>query len=176
MSIKIFDNWGNNRYELARENLIENGNTAPTEDEIWEEADWMEQIDWGDAKQELDSFFDGETVIARGRIGRWNGTFDGWNYGDFNEVRCDLLKYCDYMTLDDSRGHFGITGIHHDGRNYCEVRILTQAGIRAIEDWEYGERFKDMSDSEFIDKIWNSRHYCTIPHFAKKMYGCKEVA
>lgn len=176
MATTIFDNLNDNRYELAKKNLIENGNADPSEDEIYEEVSWMEQNDWEDIKQELDGFFDGKTVIARGRIGRWNGSYDGWSYGDFNKVRCDLLRDCDYMTFEDSRGHFGITGIHHDGRNYCEVRILTEAGIRAIEDWEYDYRFKDLSDSEMIDKLWNSRHYCRIAHFAKDVWGCKEVA
>ena len=186
MATTIFDNLNDNRYEEAKKFLTEQAEESaleceedfkePTEKEIWEEVSVMEQFDWEDIKQGLYDFFDGETIILRGSIGRWNGTCTGWNYGTFKKVVWDFLTDCDYMTFEDSRGHFEITGVHHDGRNNAELRILTEAGIRAIEDWEYGDRFGSMTSKEFCDKIWNSRHYSRIPHFAKRMYGCKEVA
>lgn len=186
MANTIFDNWKDNRYEEAKEWLTEQAKELaleceddyeePTEKEIWDEVYSREECDWEDAKHDMDKFFEGETVILRGTVGRWNGHCDGWEYGDFKKLYSDLLQDCDYMTFEDSRGHFEISGVHHDGSNYGEVRILTEAGIRAIEDWEYGYRFENLSDKEIIEKVWNSRHYCRIPHFAKKIYGCKEVA
>ena len=186
MATTIFDNLNYDRYEDAKEFLTEQAEEfaleceedfkEPTEQEIWEEVSFMEEQDWDCAKHDLKQFFDGETVILRGSVGRWNGPSTGWNYGHFDKVVWDFLTDCDYMTFEDSRGHLEITGVHHDGRNFAELRILTPAGIRAIEDWMYDYRFKDLSDSEMIDKIWNSRHYSRIPHFAKKAYGCKEVA
>ena len=176
MATTIFDNLNDNRYEQVEELLIEQGNEEPTDEEIWDEVRFQEQCDWEDTKCDLDRFFDGETCILRGSVGRWNGPSTGWNYGDFDKVVWDFLTDCDYVTFEDSRGHFEITGVHHDGRNFAELRILTPAGIRAIEDWKYDYRFKDLSDSEMIDKLWNSRHYCRIAHFAKNVWGCKEVA
>lgn len=185
MAITIFDNWGDNRYEDAKSWLMEQQSEyldegeepiEPSDEEIWEEVRFQEEQDWEDADYEMKKFFDGETVILRGSIGRWNGTSHGFNHGDFVDMRRFLLEDCDYITLEDSRGHFEISGVHHDGRVYGEIRLLTDAGIQAIEDWEYGERFTNLDESEFFNKIWNSRHFCRIPHFAKKVWSSKEVA
>lgn len=133
-----------------------------TEEEIFENAMNMMDIDRSEELAGLKAFLDGSDnplssydnplggnrIIARGSIGRWDGTRHGMTaYRDFDDMMSgpdSVFKDCEIGKVWDENGGLFIHGYHHDGGVDVEVRQLTDAGEEAldvIEDAWYGEPF-----------------------------------
>lgn len=133
-----------------------------TEEEIFENAMNMMDIDRSEELAGLKAFLDGSDnplssydnplggnrIIARGSIGRWDGTRHGMTaYRDFDDMMSgpdSVFKDCEIGKVWDENGGLFIHGYHHDGGVDVEVSQLTDAGEEAldvIEDAWYGEPF-----------------------------------
>ena len=126
--------------------------------------------EWEDVKEELTNFFDdGGTWILRGTNQCWNGTYGaGTIFTDFISMLATATKDCDYIHLYDQNGHFHLQCSHHDGTNHYEIKRLTDKGIAYLENWE--ENVSDTRSERYVhDQI--IKHYSTLPHYARKMYG-----
>ena len=146
-----------------------------TEEEIFENAMNMMDIDRSEELAGLKAFLDGSDnplssydnplggnrIIARGSIGRWDGTRHGMTaYRDFDDMMGgpdSVFKDCKIGKVWDENGSLFIHGYHHDGGVDVEVRQLTDAGEEAldvIEDAWVGESFT-INDKEY-DGSWES--------------------
>ena len=74
----IYDNYDlfGTYEEVAKENLKEQGNKNPSDSAVWDEINWLDNIDWDTEKEFLEDFFNnGCTWILQGTNGRWNGVY-----------------------------------------------------------------------------------------------------
>lgn len=128
----IYDNynlWNDSNVKEAKEVLLErDGNENPSDNDIWDELNDEDNINWKEEKYELLKFFDdGSTWILRGTNGRWDGSHEaGTIFTDFMEMFNKAMKDCDYVKLYDENGHFYFQCSHHDGTNCYEIKKLTE--------------------------------------------------
>lgn len=174
----IYDNynlWNDSNVKEAKEVLLErDGNENPSDNDIWDELNDEDNINWKEEKYELLKFFDdGSTWILRGTNGRWDGSHEaGTIFTDFMEMFNKAMKDCDYVKLYDENGHFYFQCSHHDGTNCYEIKKLIENGIKYLENWEYD--WNDKRSERYIhDQIM--KRYSVLPHFAHKVYGCPKV-
>ncbi len=178
----IFDNYNvTENYDLAIENLIENGYYSTAEEipesEIWEEVANMEQIWFDDERTMMEEFFSGKTLLVCGSVGRWNGRFAAGKVIEYDDLwKC--WSDCDYIGIYDEGGHFYIKASHHDGTNIYEVKVLTEKGAELYSDWDYGwsgSRWDQLglSEREVHERLWKNAKYSHIPHYAREVFGCK---
>ena len=174
----IYDNynlWNDSNVKEAKEVLLErDGNENPSDNDIWDELNDEDNINWKEEKYELLKFFDdGSTWILRGTNGRWDGSHEaGTIFTDFMEMFNKAMKDCDYVKLYDENGHFYFQCSHHDGTNCYEIKKLTENGIKYLENCEYD--WNDKRSERYIhDQIM--KRYSVLPHFAHKVYGCPKV-
>lgn len=135
-----------------------------------------------------DNPFGGNLIIARGSIGRWDGTSHGMaSYKDFDDMMSgpdSVFKDCEIGKVWDENGSLFIHGYHHDGGVDVEVRQLTDAGeeaLEAIEDAWVGEPFtvggKEYDGSwESVDAamrdLWENPDLCPAPRYMEQAFGC----
>lgn len=138
---------------------------------VWEEMNFLNDIYFDDAMEEIKAFFENKMLLVCGNVGRWNGNFSAGKVIDVDELyKC--WNDCDYISIYDDNGHLFIESVHHDGTNYYEVKILTDKGYDRYTRW-YDDWNTPLSEEEIHEKLWNDAHYTHIPHFAKMVYGCK---
>ena len=131
-----------------------------------------EEWDWDDFKAELGKFIKDSPygLLMTGYIGTWRGNEDGGCYIDKFDDLYRFWKNCDYIKVYDEGGHLYVQAGHHDGTNYAELKVLTQAGS------EYANEHYWDSDREVHEKLWNSTYYTRLPHYAHQVWGCKKGA
>ena len=180
--ITIFSNYyDSEREKYTREFLFEDSERANDEgwespDDIpdsvvWEEMNFEDEINWQDTSAELDNFFEGKTLLITGDCGLWYGTREAGTVGTVKDLR-KCWEDCGYIHIFDLNGHFHITCSHHDGTNHFEVKILTERGINRYNNWNSNWNDKT-TEQEVHGILYNNSCYSVIPHFAKKVYGCK---
>lgn len=142
---------------------------------VWEEMNFNDEIEWDDARAEMRNFFEGKTLLVTGYAGTWRGNLAGGAIIGYDELwKC--WEHCDYVEIYDEGGHFYINSTHHDGTNSWEIRILTEQGINAYDNWNYGYnrgKWNDLNEREVHEKLAENSKYTHIPHFAREVYGCK---
>lgn len=188
---------------MGREGItVEEALESYTEEEIFENAIDMMDIDRSEELAGLKAFLDGfdnplssydnplggNRIIARGSIGRWDGTSHGLTvYRDFDDMMSgpdSVFKDCEIGKVWDENGSLFIHGYHHDGGVDVEVRQLTDAGedaLDAIEDAWYGEPFT-VNDKEYngslesvntaMGDLWNNPDLCSSTRFMELAFGC----
>lgn len=151
------------RYEAARQFLLEASGEEPTNSEIFEELCVEDDINWDDFKSEYKEYFNTNNFVVRANLGRWNGRFSsgkimtgGWN--DFLRV----IRDYDNLEIVDNNGHLEIVGHHHDGTDYLEIRELTEKGDEYANGYHY-----DTSYSEDAQAVWNNFH-SRLPRLAAR--------
>lgn len=153
--ITICNNYDVDSYrEDAIETLAENGNESPSEDEIWNECAELSQQDMEDVFDEMNKFFnDGRAYFAFGTITRWTGTHEGFVcFTSFEDLLATVGADCDNFRFTEIGGHFYMKCSHHDGTNFVEVKVLTDAGRNLYENEQYEET---MSNSELRTALIN---------------------
>ena len=159
-------------FDDARQEVIDRGE-EPTETAIWNEIYEMDNLNWEEEKERLTDFFEGGKWIAMGTCGRWNGTFPaGLVFTDFMEFFNKLSRDCDYYEFSDINGHFHVRTSHHDGDYNFEIRKLTPAGIRFLDNWS--QSFSDNRPEREIHKRLMEK-YSVLPHFVHNVYGCPKT-
>lgn len=166
-----------------------------TEEEIFENAMNMMDIDRSEELAGLKAFLDGSDnplssydnplggnrIIARGSIGRWDGTRHGMTaYRDFDDMMSgpdSVFKDCEIGKVWDENGGLFIHGYHHDGGVDVEVRsspMPVRRPLDVIEDAWYGEPFtsggKEYDGSpESVDTamrdLWEDPDLCPTPRY-----------
>lgn len=146
-----------------------------TDNSIWEEIYFQDNINWEDEHEQLKDFFTGNGhFMIRGYVGRWDGRHAaGYVFDDFDDMFYKAVKDCDYIKMWDENGHFYLKCSHHDGTNLFEIKRISSKGYDFIDNWNYN--YGDTRTEEKIHTIvWNSNFLSSLPHFAHTVYGCKK--
>lgn len=160
-------------YDGAKEWLIENHleeypdevEWEPTEQEIYDEAYFLDGVYWGDFEANFKNFFDSHTFILQGTIGTWRGKAKGgYIFDSFNELS-KAWDDCEYVKIYDENGHLYIKCSHHDGTNHYEIRMLNEKG------YDYADRHYYDDEEEVHDKLMKNP-YSVLPDVAHIVYGC----
>lgn len=170
----LFDNYDFDEYlDIAKESMEDNGidTDGINDNDLWQWAGDLEQEDFTDTLNELESFFDGKTVMFTGAIGRWNGNHTGFDVGDFTELFRAYTVDCDYLEIYDDGGALYISCSHHDGSNFFQVLTLTNKGARAFDDWQYSYGKYAKLDDKGIHELLLNRKLSHVPQVAKKVFG-----
>lgn len=161
----------------AREILAENGNQEPSEEEIWEEIYFYDEVNWSEELERLQEFFDGSRWLAMGTVGLWTGRHAAGDVFDcFDDFFHQAARDCSHWKIWDENGHLYFQASHHDGTNCFEIKRLTERGADVLENWLYS--WEDQrSEAELHRNAWKCNIYTALPHFAHTVYGCpkKEV-
>lgn len=168
----IFSNYDFPEESEIREWIMSNGYE---EEDITDKmiSDWSYaqlEMDWEEAKHQLEHFFDGKRLLLFGSIGRWNGVVSGWEtYDDFMKMFYWATNDCYYWKFYDENGHLYLTCSHHDGTCCYEIKELTDDGWDYFCRWEYGcdNRKPGVIGKQLVHK------YSHVPNFCHKEWGVK---
>jgi hypothetical protein len=78
-----------------------------------------------DERMNLNKVVDGRILVI-GDIGRWNGRAQGYKIVNSGKIADILYSECDYVEWYGDGYNIRSTGIHHDGRNYAEYRVIRE--------------------------------------------------
>ena len=135
------------------------------DDEISAEAEDISRMNWEGFYEDLKYIFNKDCYLITGICGRWNGPAEGGKFIHSVSELMDCIKHLDYIKFYDENGHFKITGYHHDGRDFYEVKKLTKKGYELA----YNNYFAQ--DRELHNTICSCNIYSGLPHIAKRLYG-----
>lgn len=169
----IFSNYySEENFKAALESLVDiRGEDAEISDnDIWDEYNFMLDSAWEDEKLMLETVFDGsKKFLLKGTIQRWDGPSEGGFIFSTLDEMARAWQNCDFFHLYDANGHFFVDCSHHDGTNHYEVKQLTEEGVLYEENHPY------LPARELHTKIWNSSKYSKLIHYAHRKFGCKKV-
>ena len=102
--VTLYSNeFDSDRYEAARQFLLEESGEEPTDIEIFEELNVEDDINWDDFESEYKEYFNTNNFVVRANLGRWCGRFEsgkimtgGWK--DFLRV----IQNYDYLEIVDN--------------------------------------------------------------------------
>ena len=153
----------------------ENPEEEITDNSIWEEIYFQDNLNWEDEHKRLKDFFTGHGYfMIRGYMGRWDGRrAAGYVFDDFDDMFYKAVKDCDYIKLWDENGHFYLKCSHHDGTNLFEIKRINYKAYEFIDNWAYSWD-DDRTEAEIHSIVWNSNFLSSLPHFAHTVYGCKK--
>jgi len=144
----------------------------PTDEQIWNRIYEDDRWEWDDIFSQLKSFFKNKTLVMAGTVGLWHGRYSGGEIGEFEDLFYDITKDCDYWKFTDSNGHLNLECTHHDGTHYVEFRILTDAGNKFSDNWNYSYNKRyNFSEGALCEKLASNSHYSLRPNFCKTVWG-----
>lgn len=157
----------------CKENLINDGNEAPTDDEIWAEIYRTDEDNWEEEYYRLKDFFGNGIYLAVGTVGRWDGNYDcACIFSNFLEL-LHRFSDCEYIKIWDENGHFFMSGSHHDGTNTVEVKEITKQGKEYSDRWAYlGDK---RSAYHVYKKMFSNSRYTHLIHYMHRTYGCPKI-
>ena len=160
-------------YEAARENLLyDNEEEDISDDAVLDEVYTLSQLEWEDAHEELKSFFKGGSWLLRDSVGRWDGAYGaGYVFYDFDDMFYKAADSCAYIKIWEERGHLYLKCSHHDGTNLFEIKKINDKAERFIDSWAYSLG-DTRTEEEIHNIVWNSNFLSSLPHYARKVYGC----
>lgn len=162
----LFDNYDTEQYMAdAREYLEESGDYY-TESELYNLRDLYieEASDWVNTL--MDKTFDGNKLIVTGSVGRWNGRYVGAEiYDTWAEFLSKFGKDCDYFKIYTEGRHLYVKCSHHDGDNFCEVKVVTDAGDRYYDNWYYeaDPRLSKYHEAGIFSRMLHNSKYTRCP-------------
>ena len=136
-------------FELTKEYLFENysdkyGWGTPNDvphSLIYDEIAEQNSIGWYDFTHELKKIINNGYYLMTGKVGRWNGTFDGGKFiTDANEL-LSSIEYLDVVTFTDE--------------NETEVTVRVNVNEQAMRRWamQYALHIKILSPESLVGQI-----------------------
>lgn len=155
--------------ENHRENNPQDFEWKPSDERIVEEMSSIDDLNWDDFKINFENFFNTNTFVLQGTVGRWDGTYGaGYVFDSFHGL-CRAWQSCEYVEIYDCNGHLYVDCSHHDGSNHYEIRVLTECGVKYVDNHKY-----DMDERELHTKLMHPNH-SKLPHAAHTVFGCKRI-
>ena len=120
--LKELENFEKDVKELLEEDAVEN----ITEETITNEVYFQIDMNFGDARLNLDKQLDGR-ILCIANMGLWNGRRTGYKIlgNNLNEVLTSSIGCDEKEVYCDGRNVLA-KGYHHDGRNYVEFREIRE--------------------------------------------------
>jgi hypothetical protein len=106
------------------------------DDDVYEDIHNCFSWKWGEFKENLGSMLDDNNLVLVGKVGRWDGpAYFSERITSGLRTICEYLQDCGTVTVrEDDEGRLFIEGVHHDGHNSAEIRILTDEGLESLRD------------------------------------------
>lgn len=133
-------------------------------------SDYMRRFlddEFYDFKENFRKELDSNYYVVTGTLGLWDGTHEGGKVIAGWYDLMNLLEDCDYIKFVDENGLLKVTGSHHDGTNYFQVKELTDKGYEYYKNNEY-----DLTRRDLCETLFNSEEYSRLPMLSKKVFGC----
>lgn len=171
--------------EFARNYLEDVGEEYNPDEELWSLINEMMETDFEEGIGRIGDYLDGITkadrelnpnwgnlIVAGGAIGTWHGDNTGFstfaNMDELMHCQDSPFKDCGLFTfsIDDECGELNISAAHHDGSVSVDIRQLTDAGEKVLE------QFEEMDGTaSFKEEIWDREDLCQPLHFAERVLG-----
>lgn len=116
-----------------------------------------------DERANLDKVVDGRILVI-GDIGRWDGRVSGYKIIDSGNIKDILYSECDYVEWYGDGYNIRSVGIHHDGRNYAEYRVIR-------EDRNIENLLNDIYDGKEISRAKLNYYTKSLYPYVAKVYG-----
>lgn len=173
------------------------------------EFDAEQGDDFGEVSEYLGEFFSsgsvnrsekineswGNSILVKGGNGLYDGprggitvyenfeeaidTSPSWHGGD------NIFADCEIDGIWDENGSLFLTGAHHDGRAFVEIRQLTDKGESFYSDYQMDDGFylpengveamgfvyKEGDENAFVHDLWDNPEMCSKPRWAEKVGG-----
>ena len=137
----------------------------PDVDDEYEQMDLIREMNsqylW-DERVNLNEKIDGR-ILVLGDIGRWNGRFNGYRVLD-NNISSILETDCDYCEWYSDGYNIKFKGIHHDGVNYAEYRVIR-------EDRNIDNLLDDIYNGKEISRKKLNYYTKSLHSYVAKVYG-----
>lgn len=141
----------------------------PSDEQVWDEIYFIDECNFDSFKMDCENFFNSNTFILQGYIGRWDGRHKGGFVFDSFREMSRAWDDCDYLEIYDENGHSYIQCSHHDGTDLYEIRLLNDKG------YDYYARHQWYDDEEEVHNKLMKNPYSVLPNVAHKIYGCKRI-
>ena len=115
-----------------------------------------------DERANLNKKIDGR-ILVLGDIGRWNGRFNGYKILDDN-ISSIFETDCDYCEWYSDGYNIKFKGIHHDGVNYAEYRVIR-------EDRNIENLLDDIYDGKEISRKKLNYYTKSLHSYIAEIYG-----
>lgn len=153
-------------YETAEANDWEIPEDGPSDDQIWEEWDFQNEVNWENIEVEVKFCNERGSYLVVGTLGLWRGPAEGGKIID--GYLTDVLKQCfeDYNCVYWQDKNLKVEATHHDGTNHFIIKKLTDRGIEF-----YNNHYYDYDDRTLHQKLFRDAHYTHSVDFFARIYG-----
>ena len=160
MNLDIED-WRDDYQEYLEENGLDERHN--NDDDLYK---WMYDINAEylyDERANLNEVVNGRILVI-GNIGRWDGRVSGYKIIDSGNIKDILYSECDYVEWYGDGDNIRSVGIHHDGRNYSEYRVIR-------EDRNIENLLDDIYDGKEISRSKLNYYTRSLYPYVAKVYG-----
>lgn len=137
----------------------------PTVTDEYEQLNLIQELKseylW-DERANLNKKIDGR-ILVLGDIGRWDGRVNGYKILD-NNISSILETDCDYCKWYSDGYNIKFKGIHHDGPNYLEYRVIR-------EDRNIDNLLNDIYDGKEISRKKLNYYTKSLHPYVAEVYG-----
>lgn len=153
-------------YESAEVNDWEIPEDGPSDDQIWEEWNFQNELNWRDIEMEVKFRNERGSYLVVGTLELWRGPAEGGKIID--GYLTDVLKQCfeDYNKVYWQDKNLKVSAVHHDGTNHFIIKKLTDRGIEF-----YNNHYYDYDDRTMHQKLFKDAHYTHSVDFFARIYG-----
>ena len=116
-----------------------------------------------DERMNLNKVVDGRILVI-GNLGLWNGRVQGYKIIGSGKISDILYSECDYAEWYGDGYNIRSVGVHHDGRNYAEYRVIR-------EDRNIKNLLDDIYDGKEISRAKLNYYTKSLYPAVAKVYG-----
>lgn len=116
-----------------------------------------------DERMNLNKVVDGRILVI-GNLGLWNGRVQGYKIIGSGKISDILYSECDYAEWYGDGYNIRSVGVHHDGRNYAEYRVIR-------EDRNIENLLDDIYDGKEISRAKLNYYTKSLYPAVAKVYG-----
>ena len=167
------DTYDSTRFSEAQAEIFEVENedgqwTSPDDvpdEKVFESMRHDDKYMWDEFRWAMEKLLDETPCLILGTCGRWDGTYDA---GSFIRTFSDLrrgLSHFDELNIYEMNGHLYIEGYHHDGKDFYEIKRLTNKGRQIAEHNAYAH------DGRLHKVLMNSNLFTGLPHLMDRIFG-----
>ena len=132
---------------------------------IQREFEAQEESDWDLFEEEMGKLLQENCYLLTGTCGRWDGPVEGGTFiRKFSDLK-RVIAHLDYLKIYDKNGHLFISGYHHDGSDFYELKKLTKKGFTLAESYNFAH------DRKLHSTIMRTNFYSALPRLSKTIFG-----
>lgn len=144
-------------YDVYIEHCEINDLTPQGEDseDFYRVNEWYRSADWENLLTDLRySKVNNYKWVVSGTLGLWNGRHEivPKLFNNLIDALNACFGKCDDIIITKSHSVIKVTALHHDGRNYFELRALSDLGEERANKYDGNISFKNKENLRTLDK------------------------